>query len=52
MATALSLLTACGGAPQTTAEADKFDYTVEQMADLQSLRYRGPGCEDLSRKQK
>ena len=52
MATALSLLTACGGAPQTTAEADKFDYTVEQFADLQILRYRVPEFEDLSLKQK
>ena len=52
MVTALSLLTACGGNPKTTAEAEKFDYTVEQFADLQILRYRVPGCEDLSLKQK
>lgn len=50
--TALSLLTACGGNPKTTAEAEKFDYTVEQFADLQILRYRVPGFEDLSLKQK
>ena len=31
MVTALSLLTACGGNPKTTAEAEKFDYTVEQI---------------------
>lgn len=37
MVTALSLLTACGGNPKTTAEAEKFDYTVEQFADLQIL---------------
>lgn len=49
---ALSLLTACGGTPKTTAEADKFDYTVEQFADLQILRYRVPGFEDLTLKQK
>ena len=47
MVTALSLLTACGGNPKTTAEAEKFDYTVEQFADLQIL-----GFEDLSLKQK
>ena len=52
MVTALSLLTACGRNPKTTAEAEKFDYTVEQFADLQILRYRVPGFEDLSLKQK
>lgn len=52
MVTALSLLTACGGNPKTTAEAEKFDYTVEQFADLQILRYRVPGFENLSLKQK
>lgn len=52
MVTALSLLTDCGGNPKTTAEAEKFDYTVEQFADLQILRYRVPGFEDLSLKQK
>lgn len=52
MVTALSLLTACGGNPKTTAEAEKFDYTVEQFADLQILRYRVPGFEGLSLKQK
>ena len=35
-----------------TADAEKFDYTVEQFADLQILRYRVPGFEDLSLKQK
>ena len=52
MVIALSLLTACGGNPKTTAEAEKIDYTVEQFADLQILRYRVPGFEDLSLKQK
>lgn len=49
---AASLLTACGGAPKTTAKAEKFDYTVEQFADLQILRYRVPGFESLSLPQK
>ena len=32
MVAALSMLTACGGASQqTTAEAEKFDYNVEQF---------------------
>ena len=52
MAAALALLTACGRNTQATAEADKFDYTVEQFADLQILRYRVPGFEQLSLKQK
>ena len=52
MVTALSLLTACGGNPKTTAEAEKIDYTVEQFADLQILSYRVPCFEDLSLKQK
>ena len=47
------MLTACGGASQqTTAEAEKFDYNVEQFADLQILRYRVPGFEELSLQQK
>jgi len=49
---ALSLLTACNGTRQTTVETEKFDYTVEQFADLQILRYRVPGFEELSLKQK
>ncbi len=52
MAAALALLTACGSSPKTTVEAEKIDYTVEQFADLQILRYRVPGFEDLSLKQK
>lgn len=52
MALAAVLFTACGGAKTTTAEATKFDYTVEQFADLQILRYRVPGFEELTLKQK
>ncbi|WP_288316250.1 dihydrofolate reductase [uncultured Mediterranea sp.] len=52
MAAALAILSACGGQKQTTAEAEKFDYTVEQFADLQILRYRVPGFEELSLQQK
>ena len=33
-------------------EMNKFDYTVEQFADLQILRYKVPGFEDLTLKQK
>ena len=49
---AFALLTACSGSKTTTAEADKFDYTVEQFADLQILRYWVPGFENLSLQQK
>ena len=49
---AFALMTACSGSKTTTAEADKFDYTVEQFADLQILRYRVPGFENLSLQQK
>ena len=49
---AFALLTACSSSKTTTAEADKFDYTVEQFADLQILRYRVPGFENLSLQQK
>ncbi len=52
MAAALTVLTACGRSAQSTVETDKFDYTVEQFADLQILRYRVPGFEQLSLKQK
>ena len=52
VATATVLLTGCSETKKTTAQADKFDYTVEQFADLQILRYRVPGFEDLSLKQK
>ncbi len=52
MAITATLLISCGGAKTTTAEADKFDYTVEQFADLQLLRYRVPGFEELSLQQK
>ena len=52
MAVTATILASCGGAKTTTAEADKFDYTVEQFADLQILRYRVPGFENLSLQQK
>lgn len=52
MTVAATLLTSCGGSKTTTAEADKFDYTVEQFADLQILRYKVPGFEELTLKQK
>ena len=44
------MLTGCKDAPSSQTEA--FDYTVEQFADLQLLRYKVQGFEDLSLKQK
>ncbi|MBQ8423386.1 MAG: dihydrofolate reductase [Coprobacter sp.] len=44
-----TLLSACADTPKTT---DNFDYTVEQFADLEILRYRVPGFENLSLQQK
>ena len=52
MAVTATIFASCGGAKTTTAEADKFDYTVEQFADLQILRYKVPGFEELTLKQK
>lgn len=51
-AAALLMLTACGATDKRVADTQKFDYTVEKFADLQILRYRVPGFEDLSLKQK
>ena len=48
MAVTATILASCGGAKTTTAEADKFDYTVEQFADLQILRYKVPEFETLT----
>ncbi|MBW9203902.1 dihydrofolate reductase [Bacteroidales bacterium SW292] len=47
-----SLFSACGSASKEPAVTEKFDYTVEQFADLQILRYRVPGFETLSLDQK
>lgn len=44
------MLTGCKDAPSSQTEA--FDYTVEQFADLQLLRYKVQDFEDLSLKQK
>ncbi len=50
---ACSLCVACGGSvSNASSEAEKFDYNVEQFADLQILRYRVPGFESLSLQQK
>ena len=45
------LLTACGSSQKETV-ADDFDYTVEQFADLQILRYKVKDFDKLTQKQK
>lgn len=47
----LSFLSSCGNLKKT-AETDNFDYTVEQFADLQILRYKVHGFDELPLKQK
>lgn len=47
----LSFLSSCGNLKKA-AEADKFNYKVEQFADLQLLRYKVHGFDQLSLKQK
>ncbi len=53
-ASAMSLLllgASCSG--KTTAPAeDEFDYTVDRFADIEVLRYKVPGFEDLTLNQK
>ena len=46
-----TMLTACGNQGETPV-ADDFKYADEQFADLQMLRYKVYGFEDLSLKQK
>lgn len=50
--TAFALLASGGNSITTATEVVKFDYRVEQFADLQLLRYRVPGFEHLSLQQK
>jgi dipeptidyl-peptidase-3 len=44
------LLTGCGQSQEPVKES--FDYTVEQFADLQLLRYKVHGFEELPLEQK
>ena len=45
------LLAGCGQSNQDTKQ-EPFDYTVEQFADLQLLRYKVHGFEELPLEQK
>lgn len=49
---AMTLLSSCAGTKKIEMEIDKFNYSVEQFADLQILRYRVHGFENLTLKQK
>lgn len=48
----LICLCSCGGTKTSIETTADFDYTVEQFADLQILRYKVPGFEELPLKQK
>ncbi len=53
-ASAMSLLllgASCSGKTKAPAE-EKFDYTVDRFADIEVLRYKVPGFEDLTLNQK
>lgn len=52
MAIGTTIATSCDGNKKENDSSDTFDYTVEQFADLQILRYKVPGFEDLSLNQK
>lgn len=52
MAVGATILTSCDGNKKETSMTDDFNYSVEQFADLQILRYQVPGFEELSLQQK
>lgn len=47
-----TMLISCGISKTDAPQSDDFDYTVEQFADLQILRYKVKDFENLSLKQK
>ena len=47
----LSALTGCNNGP-STADGDGFRYSIDQFADIEVLRYRIPGWENLTLAQK
>lgn len=49
---ATTMLVSCGGVKSTISKSENINYTVEQFADLQILRYQVPGFDNLSLKQK
>lgn len=52
-AVAAGLITAsCGGSKGDAAANNDFDYTVDRFADIEVLRYKVPGFEDLTPQQR
>jgi dipeptidyl-peptidase-3 len=49
---AVLTLNSCGEKDINTPSNDKFTYSVDRFADIEVLRYKVPGFEDLSLKQK
>ena len=49
---ALSLLASSCAKTAQRSQDDDFDYTVDRFADIQVLRYKVPGFEDLTLNQK
>ena len=45
-------ITSCASKATDQAAADDFDYTVDRFADIEVLRYKVPGFEELSLNQK
>lgn len=52
MLTALMLLASCTGRQTKTEEGEEFNYFVDQFEDMRVFRYRLPGFESLSLRQK
>ena len=47
----ISLLWSCDDAKKETVEKEKFNYIVEQFADIKVLRYQIPGFDELTLKE-
>lgn len=52
LAAVAALLVSCGGNPTKETKTEKNEYAVEQFADLEILRYKVPGFDELTLKQK
>lgn len=49
---ATTMFASCGGVKNSISKTENINYTVEQFADLQILRYQVPGFDNLYLKQK
>lgn len=47
-----AILVACGSPKNSTPKIEDFTFSVDKFADIEILRYRVPGFEDLTLKQK